>query len=347
MKKTKKLISMLLVFAVMLSVCSLTTLAAEIKARDDTGVEAKIIKPLTSSNGYKRTSHEGILKKSDDKYALQTSVDSTTVLLPVGRLDVNVNDDDAFSDFLENEFISDTMKAEIAILREQMQEIGYQGYTVTVYSTELAEEDSGVPDLPVRKISGGRRVGGLISNGWTYGPYSGIMMAIEEVVLTGLDTGYQFVGNGAGARNLAANLIGGVVTITGLASGAIGAISTGVSLLTWFAQTAGTGTSFSGSYSDYLQVCVNYNMTIRNAYIPGLVLGASTRKVTINEIHTKQYYYNSGYGNYVESHRYPNTTMQTPSFANILPVAFIKASTGQLAQMEYITIKFGDTTFVS
>ncbi|MDR0917498.1 MAG: hypothetical protein LBN02_09980 [Oscillospiraceae bacterium] len=47
MKKTKKLISMLLVFAVMLSVCSLTTLAAdETKTRDSTEVETTIIKPL-------------------------------------------------------------------------------------------------------------------------------------------------------------------------------------------------------------------------------------------------------------------------------------------------------------
>ncbi|MDR0916061.1 MAG: hypothetical protein LBN02_02600 [Oscillospiraceae bacterium] len=54
MKKTKKLIAMLLVFAVMLSVCSLTTLAAdETKTNADTGVEAKIIKPIgTIVGGY-------------------------------------------------------------------------------------------------------------------------------------------------------------------------------------------------------------------------------------------------------------------------------------------------------
>jgi hypothetical protein len=300
------------------------------------------------------TEFENIKESDDGFYAMEVASGNDIALVPVGRLDIDVVDENVFSATMQRTDISEQAKEEITANREKMIELGsLDGYEVTVFSQFLLPEDSRTVVYSMRKKGINRSYGTVVPFGttYTYETYSGIPMVIEDVVQTGLNTTYKTVASGISAKSTAETAITIALTIVGFSSSTlINYVATGISLLSYFLTTVGTST-FTASYTDTLQVRLIYDKTTRSAFLIDSNdiwhIGVTTRKVTVTKIGSEQYYYNGGNnGKTLSLDRTVSQTIKGSYFDSPYSEAYFRAANNYTPANEQLQWKATDATFI-
>jgi hypothetical protein len=291
------------------------------------------------------TEFNGVKRSADGFYAMEVVVGNDEVMIPVGRLDIDVDDEEGFAIAMQREDISEAAKEEITQNRENMLALGMlDDYEVTVFSQLLLTSD----EAQTIVYSTRSKRTGISSNGVT--PFSvtnvtwnGIPMVLEDVVQTGLNTTYKTVSTGIETSNVARDITNIGLIAVGLVNTPLSIFATAMSLLTYYLDYLSL-TTVTPNYNDTLQVRLIYNKTTRSAFWnDGGIwkLGVITRKVTVTNIATEQFYYNGGNGVTVPSNRNVSQVKAGANYDSPYSEAYLRASNPSLFSTLDEQIKWG------
>lgn len=155
-------------------------------------------------------------------------------------------------------------------------------------------------------------------------------MKDELVGGTGLSTGYVTVCRGVEAYGDAKSITGVVMDLAGYGSKAVSIFNSALTLFRAYTDITGTA-PISGSYEDFIQVKLNYDVWTKYTYADlgygdGYRLGAVTQKIRLIDIEILQYYADCNGGREVAICNNLNKTAVTANFKNPAPAAIVNIS---------------------
>jgi hypothetical protein len=310
-----------------------------------------------SRKEYEIATEFGDIKKSDDgHYAMEIEIGAEKAMVPVGRLDVDLSDNDAVETVMAHEDISNTAKEQIAeSLQKSAESVVIfsqlllddnteDGTTTTLYSAPQKINNAKYPKISKLSRDNTNSINGIDQYSFTYITYSGLQMAVEQVTSVGLHIDNVVIASGNFAHTQAASWVNFSWNVAGLFT-TMGFLQTGLSLLEHFINGVGLSVS-SGNSEDIIYMDTFYNITYKNIFAVNsngsLSLGAITRSALIRTISTRQYYHVNGAGMQYPSSYAPNSTLttsgfSTPQYGN----AYAVATSGQAAINEQIKYTIG------
>ena len=230
------------------------------------------------------TEFSGIMVSPSGEYAIKS--EHAIGYLPVGRLDVNLDNAKSINKLLNEDGISPEVKDYILSLSQQIPKSNGHQMIATVFSPGLVSENSTNPCI--------------------YMNYKGMEMKTEQVHLRNISTGYQFVVKGKAAKAAAnavyeiAILIGGIKNV---------GVSLGSTLLSIF-EDAANATVYTSSADDFTQLELTYDDVKQWTYgkYDGVdwYLGYCSEKVIVNHVHEFQQFVTNGVG--TQEHTYQSPT---------------------------------------
>ena len=158
-----------------------------------------------------------------------------------------------------------------------------------------------------------------------YYTYNGHPMKDELICYYNLSTGYETICKGTGA-SVAANCMGDMLLdLAGYGSAAVGLFNSAKTAYQTYADITGT-TPVSGSYEDFIQVKLNYDVSTKYTYADlgygdGYRLGAVTQKVRLIDIGILQYYADCEGGRELSTHQVLNRTYTSVNYGDPAPIA--------------------------
>jgi len=236
------------------------------------------------------TEFESIMKSADGDYAMK--IDSTGSLVPVGRLDILLDDEDAVNEVLEMEDISDEVKEYLLRLSEKVtSEPENAGAVATLFSQDL---------IPKTRAT-------------VYYTYKGMSMKSDQVYVYNISSGYQFKKTGTAALTAAQAVYEVGMYVGGFFCDAIGL---GGTLISIFEALAG-GNVYTANASDFTQMELKYDGVSQWTY--GQIgsdwyVGYASQKVTVNYIDRYQQFVVGGVGKQYHSYQYPYKTIKSTDF---------------------------------
>jgi len=277
-------------------------------------------KSATLSTKYAQsTEFSSIMKSANDEYAMIT--DSTNTLIPVGRLDIALDDKGAVDEVLAMANVSNEVKEYIQNLSEKVHnEPENAGQIATLFSPDL---------LPLTRAT-------------VYYTYNGMQMKSDQVYVYNISTGYQFKVTGATALAVAKI----VYDIGMFAGGAFSnAVALGGTLLSIF-ETAAGASVYNASASDFTQIELKYDGVSQWTY--GLYNGSwytgyCSQKITINQVTEYQQFVVNGVGTQKYTYKYPNTITKSPDFDSPWSTAYYYLFN---PVTEWISYKVNGTTWM-
>jgi hypothetical protein len=289
------------------------------------------------------TEFNGIKKSTNDSYAMEVNIESGKIMVPVGRLDIDVTNETSFNEAMQRTDISANAKMAIQESRENFLSTGAAS-SVTIFSQILlhnnmidnrtAQLNKSLSFMPMS----------IIPINW-----NGIPMAREDVYQSGLNTQYQLVEEGYNTPTTAWNIYDITLTVAGLTNIYVGFIQSGISLLQYFMDLTDVQT-VTGSTEDFLQVRMIYNKTTRSTFVVNsdytLSLGCISKRVTVTNIASEQYYCNNGNGSTESSSRDVSMSQQTENYASPYAEAYWRVSSGLTPLYEDIEWEVGSVTFL-
>jgi hypothetical protein len=146
----------------------------------------------------------------------------------------------------------------------------------------------------------------------------------------GLSTGFVTVCRGAEAYGAAQGITGVVLDLAGYGSKAVSIFNSVLTLYRAYTDITGTA-PISGSYEDFIQVKLNYDVWTKYTYADlgfgdGYRLGAVTQKVRLIDIEILQYYAGCNGGREVGVCNVLNKSAVTANFKNPAPAAIANTS---------------------
>lgn len=158
-----------------------------------------------------------------------------------------------------------------------------------------------------------------------YYTYHGYPMKDELIGGIGLSTGYMTVCRGAETGGAAKSITGVILDLAGYGSRAVSIFNSALTLYHAYSEISGTS-PISGSYEDFIQVKLNYDVWTKYTYADlgygdGYRLGAVTQKVRLIDIEILQYYAGCNGGREVAVCNILNKSAVTANFKNPAPAA--------------------------
>ena len=245
----------------------------------------------TLADTYKlETEFSSIVKSDDGDYAMISESKATPI--PVGRIDVLLDDENAIREVLEMDNVSEEVKEYLLTLSEKaLNEPENAGLVATLFSQDL---------LPKTRAT-------------VYHTYNGMSMKSDQVYVYNISSGFQFKKTGTTALTTAK-----VVYEVGLYAAGVfsNAVALGGTLISIFEAAAG-GNVYSASASDFTQIEIKYDGVSQWTY--GQIgndwyLGYCSQKVTVNQITMYQQFVVNGVGTQKYSYKYPYTTVKSANF---------------------------------
>ncbi len=285
------------------------------------GTDAYALKEYTIATPY-----EGIVKSADNCYAMLMETQSGEEAIPVGKLDINIADADDIDAVLANDNIEEEIKQ----------------HFYTQYEQAVA---NGITDLPATLFSSSLLSSNVDSTAYT--TYNGARMKSDYLYYWNINTDYEDISKGISTADIAEFVVNVALIAGSYASIYVNFISSGISLFQAFVNLYGNSWA-TGHYSDTLQVKLKYDKVLQWTYREigdEWHLGLHSQKVTINEIDSFQYYYNSATrtGRDFETHREPHTICQSEHFSSPWATAYQWCNS---PLSEGCSWRCGKTTFV-
>ena len=285
------------------------------------------IAPSWDKSSYTNTSEVDNIKMTEDgDYALEICENTESVYIPVGRMDIDILDDDEFNSAMQNTLLSDHIKHSLTVHREMLLNSGKESYSATVFSPELlTQARSIVIDYP---------------------EYKGHRMRNEVISYSSLEKTYT--ANGTKSKDIADTL--STIFLTGTSFSSVPAISlcsAGLSLFGYFLSVYENSFPVGGT-SDFVTVTVKYDKIDQFTCTDVLgewMVGLTSQYVKVRDINTHQYYYdaNTNKGRSLDHKESPNFEAETPNYEEPLAFAFQHMNDGVT---EYITLEIGSKKFV-
>jgi hypothetical protein len=334
----KRIISLILIAAVVFNISAVanatnfspSNLSRQVKVAED-GDNLIVVIGGTDALSQKTydisTEYDGIVMSSDGCYALALDFDDETITVPVGKLDIDVTDEEAFAEAMVRDDISDYAKADIENLRIRMAEIGDEDYSVSIFSDKLLdtvsrnETRTEIRYLPAPSAQE-RAIFAAVDNGtmstqsisylpWPNGPVS--VMGVEQLTTNNIDMALITIAensnvanyvNGTGNINISiyqsvtgfySQVVVGAFVLNAiiLALGASQAIGLSTSLADSgynLLQTIqnGKGIIYSvGSGSEFFEAAPHYNKTYRYIFGPNNTLGLKAISINVTRWDTR------------------------------------------------------------
>jgi hypothetical protein len=269
------------------------------------------------------TAYNDIVMSSDGYYAMELVFDESSAFIPVGKFEIDITDEYAFSDAMSRDDISDYAKLDIEAARLNAIETGNAECSITVFSSKLLDAPRvgevrtelyyiEEPSADLRTQLSSANGGAMSTQSITYLPWSNgpvAVMGVEDVVYNNNDTDLKRVANdsavgtfvnGTGAMNV--KVYGCVSEINGLYSigsvivnailvaiGAIEEYSTFVNLASTASPLLNVLRNKTGLYftpagtGDFLEIAPHYNKTYRYIFGPGNQLGVRAVNVKVTK----------------------------------------------------------------
>ena len=276
--------------------------------------------------------YEGFAVAPDGTYAMEVLTDFGIEHVPVGKLVVDLTDEASVEYALGRDDLSIYIKEDIIRLREQVIEHSTEELKMTVFSQSLIYNEN---------VLGAR----------TTLTYNGVPMRTDSILILNTETPYHLIVRGNAAANTARNTFSMVVTAAGMISNIVALVDGGISLLQGFANVTNsqlqTITSNTESHS---QVRLQYGITIRitGRIGPGnqLVLGLTTRLVTVTRVNTRTHLVVINRGTTGTTSRVLNQAFHTVNFHNPWTQAFWNTQTGHIRhQDQVVAFRIGNLNF--
>lgn len=226
------------------------------------------------------TEFDGIKTTANgEQYAMEfnTPQRSGSDFIPVTRLDVMLSNDSELSTFLSSPEIPIEVKD---CVEKLAQENNNPEGKIVYFTTGI--DPTGSQEL------------GPLPRSTDYFTYGGTPMRNDKVYSYGLDTGYVFIEEGVDAWKAGNTIVNISITGAGLSKN-ISLVAAGISALKAIIEEYGVPNVITGHGNDYLQVAMNYDVVHQFTYADrgsGWEVGCVAGRVVINEVETRQYYYN-------------------------------------------------------
>lgn len=260
--------------------------------------------------------------------------DTGTQMIPVGKVDINLADEDDVARVLSNDNIAPEIKERIASEHQRIAEEGYTVVDASLFSQELLPKNN----------TGGSGYSPQVTS--TYYTYKGARMRSDKLVYKGLDTDLQSVRKGTSTKDEAKLIAEIAITVVSMSNKYIGFLTSGISLLQAFNKVYGT-TWATGSTTDYCRVGLIYNKTDQWTYRQignDWYLGLCTQKAIVTNIASRQYYYNAAkrQGKTYPTNRSVSVTHKSPHFDSPWATAYQWCYD---TKTEWMTWRCGGVTF--
>lgn len=253
-----------------------------------------------------QTPFDGIVTSQDGFYAMKTQLSNNlnTVDIPVGRLDIDLSNDNEIETVLNRSDIPQEVKAEIKNKHISAKENNCSTATMSYFSSGLLSDDEET----------------------TYYTYKGHRMRNDKLFTYGLSTGWEYIEEGYDTLDTSENITDIVLTSVGVANVYVGILSTGMSLFEAFVDEWGQDFA-TGHSSDYAQIRLIYDdidqwtyAEIDGEWSIGLISGC----ITVTKIGTEQYYYNINdrTGETTTTDEYVNVEYESENFSYPWPAAW-------------------------
>lgn len=265
------------------------------------------------------TEFDSILQSPNGSYAMV--VDSENCLsVPVGKLDIELNDSEAVEELCEMDNVSDEVKEYIKELSERVISTpNNEDAVATLFSQDL---------LPQTRST-------------SYAYYNGMHMKNDQVYVYNISSPYILDVTGTTAKTAASSVYQISMFIGGLASPAV---SLGGTLLSLF-QTA-YGTVTSATATDFTQVRVVYDGVSQWTYgkYDGVnwALGCASQRITIKQTEVFQQFVVNGVGRQQRKYTYPNTVIKPSYFEDPWSTAYYSLNS---PRADWVTCKIRNSTF--
>ena len=276
---------------------------------------------LLSSKYSLMTEFSSIKESANGEYAMTT--DSADVLLPVGRLDIELDNEEQVNMVLAMDNLGDETKQYIQMLSEKAQnEPESAGLVATLFSQDI---------LPQTRAT-------------TYYTYNGLSMKNDIVYIVNNPSGYQFINVGTGAKAFAQT----VSQILMYAGGYLtSSISIGGTLLSIFEAWAGGNVS-TASTSDFTQMEITYTGSYQWTYVlvPGTTawqMSYFSQNITVTQVEIYQKFNVNGSFKTQNTFLYPYATVKSPGFDSPWSTAYTYYFLTPL--YEYVSLKVGNMTW--
>lgn len=274
MKKGKVIIALFLVFAL---TTQSTVLAAGIEsAIMEIRTQQSIERLQANRQIYNRpTEFSGVLKSTDNRYALELKLPGENVIgyQPVGRLDIDLNDEQAVAEALQISALEDEVKAEIIERRDTVFMNGLTDVKMVVFS----------PDL--------------LATNPEYFDYHGIRMKSEKTYVTNFPSHTERVSEGSQTKETASALANLTISILGVSSIPAVALTAGAtSVLLAFVSliNASSADVVKPTTDDYMEAKINVDLVTQRTYSEvggSWSLGLTAKQVKLNYIVIRQVYF--------------------------------------------------------
>ena len=180
-----------------------------------------------------------------------------------------------------------------------------------------------------------------------YYTYDGHEMRSDQLISTGLNTGWQTIASGSNTDKATGSLANFTLNVAGLTDLKVSILSTGLTLLQAFYNQYGTSW-VTGSTSDFFQMRIIYNDIKQWTYgktAYGWQLGLGSEKVTLTQVDSEEYHYNSSKreGKTYQSSNIVSTYRQSPHFDSPWATAWQWLPGGI---SEWVSWKVGNKEFV-
>jgi hypothetical protein len=308
----KKIISVLLITCLSFSLCNVALMAepsseTEVLEEDTTFAEVVKGNDIYSQKDYTiKTKYEGIKQSVDGYYAMTIETKNGIEAIPVGKLDIDLANDNDVKNAISNTNISPEIKERLEMRHKQIVDFGYKTVKATLFSSDL---------LPT-KINSTSTDSTKATSSTTYYTYKGAQMKSDKLFYSGLNTDYQRVSSGSTAHTVADGIFDVILIVTS-SNKYINFFATGISLFQAFCNMFGTWAT--GSTSDFVSVRLIYDNTDQWTYRKvnnQWLLGLCSQKAVVTNIASEQYYYNSAQqaGKTYSPERSVSVTHKSPHF---------------------------------
>ena len=263
------------------------------------------------------------------------SREENTILLPVGRLDIDLSNDQDVQNCLANEKISEEIKHEIQNKHEIVLKNGSNNVIATLFSPELLAKGNGP------------------TSGTEFYTYKNKKMKSERLYTYSLNTGSQRIAEGVTTIDVVDGIYDIVLVSAGMANVFVAIYGSAKSIWESFTDKFGTKT-FTGSTRDFCEVYLIYDDIDQWTYVDmgngnGWEIGLISGQTTITEVKGKLYAYDqntrTGQTEIIDENHFEDidmNTQPTKHFKNPWATAYQYASN---PEYEYISWQVGRNIF--
>ena len=327
MKTAMKIISVIVTLAMLMT---LSSMAFAIDRANDSvdvvGADQEALKAAFTEE----TEFNGIKATPSGEYAMEITAETTVLLIPVGRLDVDISNESSLDMFLTNQNVSEVAKQRLLEKQQYIDDNGLKPFSAAYFSPKLLNAESNTA------MTRG-------SSYWYY-TYNGYPMVSERLYTYGYSTKFVDVASGTNTGQIINGLFNIALIAAGMANISFGFVYSGISLLAAILNLVG-GNYVSGTTSDFMQIFLEYDDCSQWTYlIAGSEwwLGLCTQEVTVNRV--------GFYGKLGGVVKGPNAfnvsaTQRSAHFSSPWSTAW--ANAGSIAPpTEWLSWKIGNTTIL-